>query len=162
MKSVLPRPMLSAVVAIFWILLWNDISVGAVAMGIIVGLVVPLITGPYWPDSARLSNPMAVFGYVGVVIRDIVVANFQVAYLVLFRRGDTLRSQFVTVPLDLTSAEAISVLSGTITLTPGTLTADVSADGRALLVHCLETQSPEDTVAEIKTRYEARITEFLQ
>ena len=44
--------------------------------------------------------------------------------------------------------EAIAVLAGTITMTPGTVSADLSADGRALLVHCLDTGDPAATVAE--------------
>ncbi len=53
--------------------------------------------------------------------------------------------------------EAISLLAGTITMTPGTLTADVSADGRTLLVHALHAPDPDAVRDEIKTRYEARL-----
>ncbi len=66
-----------------------------------------------------------------IVIWDIIKANFIVAGLILFRRNDDLQSRFVTVPLDLQTPEAIAVLAGTITMTPGTLTADTSACGRA-------------------------------
>jgi multicomponent K+:H+ antiporter subunit E len=68
----------------------------------------------------------------------------------------------VTVPLDITSPEAITTLAGTITMTPGTLSADVSADGRALLVHCLDTGDPEATVAAIKRRYEDRLRRIFE
>ena len=71
-----------------------------------------------------------------------------------------MRSRFVTVPLDLTSAEAIAVLSGTITMTPGTVSADLSSDGTKLLVHCLEADDPDAVVAEIKNRYERRLREI--
>lgn len=66
------------------------------------------------------------------------------------------------VPLDLTAPEAITALAGTITMTPGTLSADLSADGKALLVHCLETDDPEGVVATIKQRYERRLKEIFQ
>ena len=62
----------------------------------------------------------------------------------------------------LSSPEAISALAGTITLTPGTLSADLSADGRALLVHCLETKDAEATVANIKSRYETRLQRIFE
>ena len=61
------------------------------------------------------------------------------------------------VPLDLTSPEGITVLAATITLTPGTVTADVSQNGNALLVHCLHAPDPDAVVADIKSRYEARL-----
>jgi multicomponent K+:H+ antiporter subunit E len=81
---------------------------------------------------------------------------------VLFRRAETLRSRFITVPLDLRTPEAITVLAGTITMTPGTVSADVSADMRALLVHCLETDDPDGVVAQIKSRYERRLKEIFE
>jgi hypothetical protein len=58
-----------------------------------------------------------------LVLWDVIVANFQVARIVLFMPRK-IQSAWITVPLDLTSPEAISLLAGTITMTPGTLTAD--------------------------------------
>ena len=159
---LLPHPMLSACLALVWLFLVNDFSAGHAVLGIAVGLAVPKLTSAYWPDRPRLRRPGKVVAYAAIVLRDIIVSNIQVAYLVLFRRGETLRSRFVTVPVELHSAEAIAVLAGTITLTPGTVTADLSADGRALLVHCLETDDPEATVADIKTRYERRLKEIFE
>jgi multicomponent K+:H+ antiporter subunit E len=54
------------------------------------------------------------------------------------------------------------VLACTITMTPGTVSADVSADQRALLVHCLETDDPDAVVAQIKSRYERRLKEIFE
>jgi multicomponent K+:H+ antiporter subunit E len=45
-------------------------------------------------------------------------------------------------------------------MTPGTVSADLSADGTKLLVHCLETDDPDATVAGIKRRYEDRLKEI--
>jgi multicomponent K+:H+ antiporter subunit E len=135
---------------------------GNLVLATILGCAIPLYTSIYWPDRPRIRHPRAVLAYLGVVLWDIVVSNIQVAYLILFRRGETLRSQFVTVPLDLTTAEAITTLAGTITLTPGTVSADLSADGRALLVHCLETADPDATVAQIKARYERPLKEIFE
>ena len=78
----------------------------------------------------------------------------------LFMPASKVRSQWITVPLDVTSPEAITVLAGTITMTPGTLTALLSADAGSLLVHCLHTDDPEAEVAGIKSRYEARLKEI--
>ena len=96
----------------------------------------------------------------GVVAWDIVLANLQVARLILRVPNDRLRSRYVTVPLALTSPEAITVLAGTITMTPGTVSAELSADGRALLVHGLDVPDPDALVGDIKSRYEARLLEI--
>jgi multicomponent K+:H+ antiporter subunit E len=75
----------------------------------------------------------------------------------LLRRPETLRSTWLVVPLKLRIPEAITLLAGTITMTPGTVSCDLAADGSALLVHCLHTDDPDATVAGIKSRYEARV-----
>ncbi|MXQ14664.1 Na+/H+ antiporter subunit E [Microvirga makkahensis] len=162
MARLFPQPILSIVITLVWVLLANDISAGTVVLGIILGWAIPRLTSRYWPDRPRIRQPFTVLEYLGIVLKDIAVSNVQVAYWVLFRRGDTLRSQYITVPLDLTTAEAVTVLAGTITLTPGTVSADLSADGRSLLVHCLETHDPAATVAQIKERYERRLKEIFE
>jgi multicomponent K+:H+ antiporter subunit E len=151
---------MSLFVAAIWVGLANEITLGGVVMGLVLGLVLPLLTGPFWPDAPRLGRPLKILEYFGVVAWDIVLANLQVARLILLVPPDRLRSAFVTIPLELRSPEAITVLAGTITMTPGTLTAELSADGRALLVHGLDVPDPEGLVAEIKSRYEARLLEI--
>jgi multicomponent K+:H+ antiporter subunit E len=160
-KSLVPHPLLTLLIVVVWILL-NGLSWGAAVLGLVLGVVIPNLTSAYWPDRPHVRSPLTIVEYALIVLWDIVVANFQVAYLILFRRGDSLRSQFVTVPLGIRTPEAITALAGTITMTPGTLTADLSADGRALLVHCLETLDPERTVARIKSRYETRLQRIFE
>jgi len=162
LSRVFPHPLLSLLIVAVWLLLVNKLSVGQTVLGTSLGWAIPQVTSVYWPDRPRIRRPWTVLGYLAVVLRDIVVSNVQVAYLILFRRGETLRSQFVTVPLDLKTSEAITTLACTITLTPGTVSADLSADGRALLVHCLETPDPVATVAQIKERYERPLKEIFE
>jgi multicomponent K+:H+ antiporter subunit E len=159
-RRLLPHPRLSLFVALIWLALVNEISVGALVMGLALGILMPILTGPFWPDAPRLRRPLKLLEYCGVVVWDIILANLQVARLILRVPNDQLRSRYVTVPLALTSPEAITVLAGTITMTPGTVSAELSADGRALLVHGLDVPDPEVLAAEIKSRYEARLLEI--
>jgi multicomponent K+:H+ antiporter subunit E len=161
-RNVLPHPLLTASIVVVWCLLMNDFSVANAVLGLAVGILVPRATSAYWPGRPALGRPLAVLEYMLIVIWDILVSNVQVAYLVLFRRGASLRSQFVTVPLDISAPEAIATLAGTITMTPGTLTADVSADRRSRLVHCLDTADPASTAADIKRRYESRLKRIFE
>jgi multicomponent K+:H+ antiporter subunit E len=129
-------------------------------MGLVLGIALPILTGPFWPDAPQLRRPLRLLEYIGIVAWDIILANLEVARLILRVPNDQLRSHYVTVPLALTSPEAITVLAGTITMTPGTVTAELSADGRALLVHGLDVPDPDALVAAIKSRYEARLLEI--
>jgi multicomponent K+:H+ antiporter subunit E len=159
---LVPHPLLTVLIAAVWVLLNNDVSVAQAVIGLALGLLITNATSAYWPGRPRMRAPLVVLEYTLIVFWDIVVSNVQVAYLILFRRSDTLRTRYITVPLALTTPEAITVLAGTITMTPGTVTADVSADGRALLVHCLETDDPDATVEQIKVRYEQRLKRIFE
>jgi multicomponent K+:H+ antiporter subunit E len=85
-----------------------------------------------------------------------------VAYTIIFKSNRSIHSRWVTIPLELTSPEAITVLAGTITMTPGTVSADLAADGRSLLVHCLDAEDPDAVRDEIKHRYERRLKEIFE
>lgn len=159
---LVPHPLLTLALTLVWLLLVNQISLGHLLLGLLLGIAVPLVTVAYWPGRPRVRRPIRWIEYGLIVLWDILVANVQVAYLVIFRRNDQLRPSFLTVPLALTSPEAITVLAGTITMTPGTVSADLSADGRALLVHALDTGDPAQTASDIKQRYEARLKEIFE
>lgn len=156
-RRLLPHPALSILVAVVWMLLVNEVSAGAVVLALAVGVLAPLVTSRFWPDRPKIRFGRDLAGYVGIVLWDIVEANFQVAWIILTRRNRDLRARWLVVPLELRSPEAITTLAGTISLTPGTVTSDVSADGRALLVHALDVADPEAEVARIKQRYETRL-----
>jgi multicomponent K+:H+ antiporter subunit E len=157
MRYLLPHPALSAMLLIVWVLMANTVSAGGVVMGVLFAVVLPKFTQPFWPDRPRMRFGRTLLGYLAIVLFDIVVANFQVAWLILFRRNRDLRAHWLVVPIDLTTPEAITMLAGTISLTPGTVSSDVSADGRHLLVHALDVAEPAREIARIKTRYEARL-----
>lgn len=161
-RRIVPHPVLTFVLAVVWLLLVNTVSPGNVLLGLILGVIIPLVTSAFWPDRPRLRHPVKIAVYVIIVVWDVIRANIIVAGLILFRRNADLQSRFITVPIELRTPEAIAVLAGTITMTPGTVTADMSACGKALLIHCLHAPDPEGVVAEIKERYERRLKEIFE
>lgn len=162
LNRILPHPQLTVLLTIVWLLLVNHFSLGNLILGLGLGLAIPALTRPYWENRPTLRHPLRVAAYVLLVIWDILVANVAVARIILFSPRDRIRSAWVTVPLDLRSPEAITVLAGTITMTPGTVSACLSADARAILVHCLDTGDPAAECAAIKTRYERRLKEIFE
>jgi multicomponent K+:H+ antiporter subunit E len=142
---------------VVWMLLANAFSFGALFLALVFGVIVPLLTSRFWPDRPIVRFGFDMIGYLGIVLFDILVANVQVAWVILTRRNPDLRSQWLVIPLELRSPEAITALAGTISLTPGTVSSDISSCGRALLVHCLDVANPKAEVARIKQRYEARL-----
>ena len=156
-RRLYPHPWLSVLLFLTWFGLVNQVKVGSAVMALILATAIPLLTAPWWPNRPRIRAPLALARYVLLVLWDILVANVQVARIILFMPNDRIQSRWIAIPIDLTSPEAITLLAGTITMTPGTLTADLSADGRVLLIHSLHAPDPDAIRDEIKTRYEARL-----
>jgi len=93
------------------------------------------------------------------VLLDIVLANFEVARRILGPEA-ALRPRFVWLPLDIRDPYGIAALAGIITLTPGTVSSDLSADRQYLLVHAFNCDDPAALVASIKQRYERPLMEI--
>ncbi len=157
-----PHPLLTVVLVLIWMLLLNAFTAGGLVMGLILGTVIPIITSNFWPERPRILAYHKALSFMLLVAYDVVVANIHVARLILFKPAGQLHTRWVTVPIDLKSSEAITLLAATITMTPGTVSSDLSADSRCLLVHCLDAPDPEQAVQQIKTRYEARIREIFE
>ncbi|HSF65501.1 MAG TPA: Na+/H+ antiporter subunit E [Paracoccaceae bacterium] len=162
LRRLFPHPWLTLTLVVTWMLLVNGTKLGSLVMALILGTIIPLLTAPYWPNRPKLRDPLGMIAYILIVLYDIVKSNFTVARIVLFMPNDQIQSRWIPVPLDLRTPEAITVLAGTITMTPGTLTADMSACGRVLLIHSLHAPDPDAIRDEIKTRYEARLKRIFE
>ncbi len=157
LRRLYPHPMLSVLLFLVWFGLVNQLKIGSAVMALFLATVIPLLTAPWWPNRAVIRDWPALAAYVLLVLWDIVIANIQVAKIILFMPRDRIQSRWVPVPIDLTSPEAITLLAGTITMTPGTVTADMSADARVLLIHSLHAPDPDAIRDDIKARYETRL-----
>lgn len=157
---LLPHPLLTLLLAVVWILLQNELSAGMAVFGLILGIIIPILTSAWWPERPKGFRIGKMFSYSLLVMWDIIVANIQVGWIVLTKPNSKLKSAWVVVPIDLRQPEAITVLAGTVTLTPGTVSADLSDDGHYLLVHALHTLNPDAIRDEIKDRYELRLKEI--
>ena len=160
LQWLLPHPLLTLLLAVVWILLQNQFSAGMMVFGIVLGVIIPWGTSVWWPDTPKGFRLGKMMTYILIVMWDIVIANIQVAWIVLTVPNSKLKPAWIVVPLDLRQPEAITVLAGTITLTPGTVSADLSDAGHSLLVHVLHTDDPDAVRDEIKTRYEQRLKEI--
>jgi len=159
-RWLLPHPLLTVVLAVVWVLLQNGVTAGMVVFGIILGIIIPWMTSIWWPDRPKGFRIGRMIPYSLLVMWDIIVANIEVAWIVLTVPNAKLKPAWIVVPLDLKHPEAITVLAGTITLTPGTVSSDLSDEGHSLLVHVLHTDDPDAVRDDIKTRYERRLLEI--
>jgi len=142
-----------------WLALTGETSVADAAFGAVVAWSALQLTGKQPASFGWRRVPAAV--HLGVFfLWELIVANVKVAAVVI-QPGRLLRSGIVAVPLEVTSDSQISLLANLITLTPGTLSLDVSTDRKVLYVHFLQMGSPEAARRELKEGFEKRVLAVL-
>jgi multicomponent Na+:H+ antiporter subunit E len=105
----------------------------------------------------RVNNSL---GFILFFLYELIVANVKMAFKVLSLRPDV-SAAMIAVPLDVRSEGEITLLSNLITLTPGTLSVDVSSDRTTLYVHALHVDEKNIDAArdKIKHGFERRVIE---
>ena len=73
-----------------------------------------------------------------------------------------LRPRFVRIPVTLGDDFALTALASTISLTPGTVSAEIAPDRGHILIHALDVEDEAALVRAIKERYEVPIKEIFQ
>ena len=157
----LPHPLLSMVLLVIWLLLVNSLAPGQIVLGTVLAILVPIYTTEFWTDRPQRVRLLPLFRYALVVIGDIVIANIQVAKLIL-GPSKRLHPAFIRYPLALETEFAITLLASTVSLTPGTVTANVDADGKGLLIHALDVDDEEALLRHIRERYETPLKEIFE
>lgn len=158
---LLPAPLLSLVLAIVWPVLNQSWSLGQLLLGAVLALAIPWFTEALRADRPVLRHPEVALRLGLLVLKDIVTSNFDVARLILGRES-AIRPGFVWLPLTLTDPHGIVALAGIITMTPGTLSADLSPDRKHLLIHAFNVDDPAALIETIKSRYEAPLMEIFE
>lgn len=156
----LPRRTLSLVLLAVWLLAFDGISAGLVLLGVLVAVAIPLLTREFWPDYPAIRNQMVLWRLLAVFVWDIVVANLTVARQIL-GPANRLRPGFIIVPVEIEQPLVAALFTSMISLTPGTVSSNLSGDRSLLLVHKLDLDPAETdaVIAEIKARYEAPLKE---
>ena len=148
-----PHPLLSLLLAISWLALSHSLALVHLLSALLLGWAVPRLVQPFLGTPSRIHWGAAL-RLTLVVLRDIVVSNFNVARLVL---GPMSRPQpaWFAVPLASDHAMVNALLASIITTTPGTVSAVVDEPRRQILVHALDCSDAEAMVQDIRQRYEA-------
>ncbi|MFT2111859.1 Na+/H+ antiporter subunit E [Marinomonas sp. 2405UD68-3] len=154
-----PMPFHSLLLFSIWLLLNNSTSAGHLLLATVFAIVIPWVVSSMTTERPRIQKPMLAISYVFLVLRDIISANFSVALLVLGPLKK-LRPGFVAVPLEIQSELGITLLASTVSLTPGTVSTEISEDQKWLYIHALHLESAEGLIQEVKSRYEAPLKEI--
>ncbi|MBI4572162.1 MAG: Na+/H+ antiporter subunit E [candidate division NC10 bacterium] len=136
-----------------WVLFTADLSPGGFLVGGLLGVGVLLVVGAHFPWAPAALHVLRVLpvgiAYLGRFLKALVMANLQVAWIVI-RPRLAIRPGIIAFRTRHRSELGVTMLANSITLTPGTLTMDVSPEGDTLYIHVLDISHPDETRASIR------------
>ncbi|HUP29421.1 MAG TPA: Na+/H+ antiporter subunit E [Usitatibacter sp.] len=162
MKRLFPAPVLSAAIFVLWLLLNRTVDATQLLLGFIVAVAAPVLSAPLRPTPVRIRRPGTLLRLVLAVMRDVVVSNAQVAWLILTRRKAGPRSAFVAIPLEMRDPNGLAALALITTVVPGTVWSEFSLEGDMLLLHVFDVEDTAAFIAHYKDRYERPLREIFE
>jgi len=152
---------INLVLAVVWQGLSGSFSLSSLAVGFVVGYVVMWLLRPLFGESRYSSQLIDVVMLVAYFLKELFVSSVRVAWYVLNPLARS-RPGIVAVPLELCTDTEITVLANLVSLTPGSLSIDVSEDRRTLLVHAMFIDDPDEERHALKSGMERRVLEAMR
>lgn len=151
---------------VLWVLLWNDLSVGNVIAGGLVAVVVlasaqlPKVNCVGSADGQRARvAPLSLLYFLGYVVVKLVQSNLVLAWEIITPRN-RINTGIVAVPLRTESELAMLVVANVVTLTPGTVTIEVSGSPAVIYVNVLHLHDIEDVRRDLLRLEELSVRAF--
>lgn len=160
MSRILPHPVLSAALALTWLLLNAPLTPGSLLLAVLMGLCVPAVMRALRPPSVHLRAPGVLVRLCGVVLLDMIRSNIEVARIILGLGPAGRQTGYVTIPLALRDPFGLTILSIILTATPGTQWVQYDSHTNHLLLHVLDDTDGEAWIARVKDRYERPLMEI--
>lgn len=158
---MLPYPVLTLALIVFWILL-NGFSLGQLVLGTLVAVFASWAMTALRPDVPKVRKWHLLFVLLGIVIIDIIRSNIAVARVILFGRRGGHASEFVLMPIELEDRTALSLFAIIVTSTPGSAWLEYDSGDRTVLLHVFDVEDKDAWVDLVKNRYEKILLEVFQ
>jgi len=154
---------LTLVLAFVWAAITGTFTLLNLLLGAAVGIVALFVLRTSLAPPRRLLQVRRIISLAALFFYELLMSAIKVAMIVVSPRlREKLRPGIIAVPLDVKSNAEITLLANLITLTPGTLSIDLSEDRSKLFVHVLTLDTPEAVIADIKGGFEKKIREVYE
>jgi multicomponent Na+:H+ antiporter subunit E len=152
--------LLNVLLALAWGALTGQLTTSNLLVGFVLGYILLRMLGRGSERSAYVVKVRQVLGFALFFLWELFKANLRVTFEVLTVQHH-MRPGVVAIPLDVKTDQEITLLANLITLTPGTLSLDVSTDRRVLYVHGMYIDDPDEFARSIKEGFERRVLEVM-
>lgn len=153
------RFLANLLLAFIWVSLTGSFTVTNILFGFILSYFVLFMITRGGGRARYFRLVPKLISFIFYFLYQLVKANVQVAWEVSTPKLH-MTPGIVGVPLDIHSDGQITLLANMITLTPGTLSLDVSEDKKVLYVYSMYITNREDFIRDIKNGFEKRILEI--
>ncbi len=145
-----------------WLAVSGSVTPANILFGLIVSaLALGLIRHQIPKDGRHRLRPVRVLSLLLLCFKELALSAWKVAVMVTRPKLDVQPGIFA-YPLRLTTDFEITLLANLITLTPGTLSVDVSEDKTTLYVHAIDCSNIEAAKNDIRNGFEKKIMEAFQ
>ncbi len=161
---------LNIILALIWCLLQEKLNVAEFAIGSILGYGIIFMLRTVLEDrkterkvlsiSEYLVFILRIFRYLLIFIKEVIKANFEVVKIVLSPQLK-MTPGIIAYKMKVKTDAGITLLANSITLTPGTLSVDISEDRKTLYIHALHIEDAEALEQSIRHSLEKYTKDIL-
>ncbi|MBX5157183.1 Na+/H+ antiporter subunit E [Rhizobium sp. NZLR8] len=144
--------------AIAWVAVTGSGSLHNLVFGFLLGALALAVIREPFGGTGYLRRARLVLSLAALFLKELSLSAWKVT-LTILSPDMKVKPGIFAFPLTVTSDFEITLLANLITLTPGTLSVDVSTDRRTLYVHALDCSDPETTRRDIANGFERKIME---
>lgn len=153
--------LLNLTLAMIWVAMTGDTSSTALLFGFLLGFAILGMLQPILPSSGYFRRTKQFILFLGYFLKEIAISSLRVAYDVITPKHIS-HPGVIGIPMDAETDFEITLLANLITLTPGTLSLDVSEDRKILYIHVMFLDDADTLRREIKNNLERRILELVR
>lgn len=155
--------LLNLILALLWAAVNGSFTETTLLIGFVVGYLAIALAEPLFGSSRYLQKVVQVPGFFVYFVKELVLSSIRVARDVLAVDYEKrVQPGIIAIPLDVEGEIAITLMANTISLTPGTLSLDVSDDKQVLYIHSMYVASADAVREEIKSGLERRVQEVVR
>ena len=147
--------------AVIWAAMTGTFTLANLVVGFLFGYISLLLLKPLMGDSAYYAKFPRTIGFILYYLKEMIVSSARVAWDVITPTHYS-RPGILAIPLAAKTDLEITLVANLITLTPGTLSLDVSPDRGTLYIHAMFAEDPEAIRHDIKDNLERRLLELIR
>lgn len=153
--------LLNLLLAIAWVFLTGKLEFINLAEGFVIGYIILWVSKSALGGKKYFQRIPKGIVFIFYFIKELIVANLKVAFDIITPKN-YMKPAVIAVPLSAKTDLEITLLANLLTLTPGSLSLDVSHDKKTLYVHLLYVENAEESRSHIKNGIEKRLLEVIR